>query len=694
MVHIAGSDRTDHRPRRATRLSGRWRPGNVIMVVLIGWAALGITIAVVPGIEAVNGWAVLAAAVLLGLLGAAVRPVLAGLLTRIGWLAVFAGWLLSQAVLLYLVTLAVPALHVAGFWPAFWASWLYGALVSVGLWFVTAGQPGMLAHHLVRANRRHRQAAVPTDIPGVVMIQIDGLSAPLARWALSTGALPTLSRWLRTGSHEFTEWRAQLPATTPASQAGLLHGASAQVPAFRWYEKDSGRLIVTNRPADSALVESRCSDGHGLLADGGVSVSNVFSGDAPTSLLTMSTAAARRTSSRRARYVATYLLDPFGLTHSVLLTIGEMVKELHQARRQRVRRVEPRIPRPASYVLLRGVTNVLLRHLNLSVVAEHILRGAPSIYCDFVDYDEIAHHAGPARPEAMASLEGIDGVLATLAEIAATAPRPYRFVVLSDHGQSQGATFRQRYGAGLEDLVRRLTAGTVPRVVMAAGDEQGGRARTLRAGLLPPTGGDDPAAGVTHGRAGRGPDRGDRPEVVVVASGNLGMIYLARCPGRMTMEQIDARHPDLLAGLAGHPGIAWVMVRSRRWGPVVLGHAGRRFLAGDVVEGEDPLAGFERAAAADLRRHDMLGHVGDILVNSLFDPETQEVAAFEELVGCHGGLGGWQNRPVLIHPADWPVSVPLNSADAVHAQLRRWLDRLGARPAPDGAVALASGSRP
>src|SRR5688500_12228087 len=117
--------------------------------------------------------------------------------------------------------------------------------------------------------------------------------------------------------------------------------------------------------------------------------------------------------------------------------------------------------------MLRGLTNVLLRHLNLSVLAEHMMRGAPSMYCDFVDYDEIAHHAGPARPEALAALEGIDGVLATLEELAAAAPRPYHFVVVSDHGQSQGATFLQRHGVGLEDLVRELAAAPRRSVVAA-----------------------------------------------------------------------------------------------------------------------------------------------------------------------------------------------------------------------------------
>ncbi|WP_245908169.1 alkaline phosphatase family protein [Pseudosporangium ferrugineum] len=500
------------------------------------------------------------------------------------------------------------------------------------------------------------------------MIQIDGLSAPLARWALAGGALPTMARWLSSGSHTLVEWHAQLPATTPASQAGLLHGASAAVPAFRWYEKESGRLLVTNHPRDSALVEARFSDGRGLLADGGVSVSNVFSGDAPTSLLTMSTIGARGASGRPARYVSAYLLDPFGLTRSLFLTVAEIIKELHQARRQRLRRVRPRIVRTASYTVLRGLTNVLLRNLNLAVVAEHIMRGAPAVYCDFVDYDEIAHHAGPARPEALAALEGIDDVLATLEAVALAAPRPYRFVLLSDHGQSQGATFAQRYGNAVEDVVRRLTGAASPSVAGTGNDEHAGRIGVMAGELGRRAPGETPAA--------------PGSEVVVVASGNLAMIYLNRFPGRATMEDIQERHPRLLRGLVRHRGIGWVLVRSRRLGPVVLGCAGRRLLVSGRVDGEDPLAGYGPYAAADLLRYDGLPHVGDIVVNSSYDPVTEEVAAFEDLIGCHGGLGGWQDRPLLVHPSAWPVDAELSDADAVHRQLVRWLERFGDRPGP------------
>ncbi|MEU8240254.1 phage holin family protein [Actinoplanes missouriensis] len=652
---------------------------SIVVTVILSALALGATVALMPGIRAENGWAVLGAAIILGLLGALLRPLLVRLLSRVGWAGVVAGWLMAQSLLVWAALWLAPGVHVDGFWAAFGASWLGAVLMSIGLWAVTAGQSGPATQHLLRVNRRFRKTVPRTETPGVVMIQIDGLSAPLARWAIEAGNLPTLGRWLRSGSHALTEWHAQLPATTPASQAGLLHGASDQIPAFRWYEKSSARLVVTNRPKDSALVESRCSDGRGLLAGGGVSVSNVFSGDAGTSLLTMSTAG----SAGPSRYLSAYLIDPYGLTRSLILTVGEIVKELYQARRQRLRDVRPRMRRRGSYVFLRGATNVLLRHLNLAIITEQMMRGAPSIYCDFVDYDEIAHHAGPARPESLASLEGIDGVLATLEEVAAAAPRPYLFVVLSDHGQSQGATFEQRFGLRLEQLIGQLT--TDAEVVATREDEQEGRAHALRAGL----------SGTDKAPPPQPDTVPDTPEIVVASSGNLSLVYLARLPGRVTLEQIDDRHPKLLDGLIEHPGVGWVMVRSAEHGAVVLGRNGRRRLRDGHVDGLDPLLGFGPRAAEDLIRHDGLANTGDLVINSCWDPESQEVAAFEDLIGCHGGLGGWQNRPVLIHPRSWRVPVELVGADAVHRLLCRALEETGCRPASSvrGEPGEAAGAR-
>jgi hypothetical protein len=78
-----------------------------------------------------------------------------------------------------------------------------------------------------------------------------------------------------------------------------------------------------------------------------------------------------------------------------------------------------------------------------------------------------------------------------------------------------------------------------------------------------------------------------------------------------------------------------------------------------------------------MRRLDAFSNVGDLLINSTFDPELEEVAAFEELVGSHGGMGGPQTRPFLLHPAELVLDGdPLVGAPAVHQQLQRWAAQL------------------
>jgi hypothetical protein len=96
------------------------------------------------------------------------------------------------------------------------------------------------------------------------------------------------------------------------------------------------------------------------------------------------------------------------------------------------------------------------------------------------------------------------------------------------------------------------------------------------------------------------------------------------------------------------------------------------------VVGEDPLAVYGPLAVEGLTRLDGFRNAGDLVVIGPFDPESGEVVSYEELVGSHGGLGGRQGQPFLLHPVDLPLSDgPLIGAPAVHAQLRSWLEMLG-----------------
>ncbi len=150
-----------------------------------------------------------------------------------------------------------------------------------------------MRHVVVRQLRRTKLVAEGTA-PGVLFLEIDGLAHDVLRRAIRDGNAPHLAAWIRDGSHRLERWETHWSSQTGACQAGLLHGDDHDMPAFRWWEKDRERAMVTNHPRDAAELERRHSDGRGLLHADGASRANILSGDAPHSMLTMSTVLDRR----------------------------------------------------------------------------------------------------------------------------------------------------------------------------------------------------------------------------------------------------------------------------------------------------------------------------------------------------------------------------------------------------------------
>jgi hypothetical protein len=155
---------------------------------------------------------------------------------------------------------------------------------------------------------------------------------------------------------------------------------------------------------------------------------------------------------------------------------------------------------------------------------------------------------------------------------------------------------------------------------------------------------------------------------------------------RLTLEEIDERHPKLIPALRDHPHIGWLLVRSAERGALAIGGRGVNYLNEGRVDGEDPLAPFSPNADRHLVRTDGFPHVADIMVGSFYEPTLDEGCAFEELISFHGGLGGPQTRPFILHPAGLPLpDEPIVGAAAVHAVLvgwRRMLVGTGAEQAP------------
>ncbi|MEU3301642.1 alkaline phosphatase family protein [Streptomyces sp. NPDC006678] len=517
--------------------------------------------------------------------------------------------------------------------------------------------------------------------PGTVFLQLDGVGHAVLVQAVEDGLMPTVARWLGS-SHRLTRWRTDWSSQTGASQLGILHGSNHDVPGFRWYEKDTGRIMVSNRPASAVELQRRAvrrTRDAGLLSLDGASRGNLFTGGADQLALVLSVAARRGRANRsRAGYFA-YFSDPANAVRTAVSFVAEVAREIGQSVRSRLRGDEPRTGRGGLYPLIRAFATVVERDVVVAAVMGDMLAGRTTVYADLVAYDEVAHHSGPHSRDAAKVLERIDRSLALIAKVAEHAPRTYRIVLLSDHGQSPGETFDGAYGLTLKDLVRAGCGLPVSR--RAGRTKSGAEARdAARHALL----------GALHrpmGEDGAPEQPADGPsEPVVLASGNLGLISFPGLPGRPSREQIDRRHPALLHTLASHPGIGFLLVRSERHGSVVLGRdaSGTVELPVDPLDDSGPLAVFGPGAADAIRRTDSFPHVADIMVNSMHDPVTGRVHAFEAQIGSHGGLGGEQSYPFLLSPYELsePVAdgTELVGAEQVHTVLHRWLDESRGEP--------------
>jgi uncharacterized membrane protein YvlD (DUF360 family) len=665
-----------------------------VIVLLLDAAVLLLLSELLAGFTLDGPGAAFATAALVGVLNALVWPVLARFALPLSVLTLGLGALALNAVLVVLAIDVVPGAEVKGFWA--------GLVVTVGMAALTALVSALLAidedeswyRNVVRRQARRRGDRIESDVPGVIFLEIDGLALDVLKRALRDGSAPTMARWLRDGSHRLEGWETDWSSQTGACQAGLLHGDNHDMPAFRWWEKDRGKPIVTNHPRDAAELERRHSNGRGLLHADGASRANILSGDAVHSMLTMSTVMSRRRPI--GRDYSAYFARPYAVAKTLSAVIAEVARERHAQATQRRRDVQPRIHRSREYALLRSFATVIQLDLQVAAVVGDMLAGRPVVYTTFLAYDEVAHHSGVERPDALAVLSKVDHQIARVEAAAADAPRPYRLVVLSDHGQSQGATFLQRYGVTLEDLVRSACEGADE--VHADAGREDDAAAYLGAGLTELARDDTVAARgarraakrLEQGEAvpessghppepsGHPPEPSGLPDLSVMASGNLGLISFPREAGRVTLERLERLHPRLLPALRDHPGIAFVMARSERDGAVAIGRAGVHHLDSGRVEGEDPLAPFGPTAARHLRRTDGFPHCPDVIVNSTFWDETGEVAAFEELVGSHGGMGGTQSHPFVLHPAElpWP-DAPVVGAEHVHRILSGWLGALG-----------------
>ena len=676
--------------RLQARLMWEWRPTRLailrraVLSFMGACLALAITAGVVPELQ-VDGLApLMLAGLLLLALDSSLAVVLHGLLVGMPIFVAQVLGLAAQFGAIVFLGRVLPGVHVGDTAAAVWGAVLLTVLNSLFAELVAVSDDdsyySVLVRRLVAREFRHPKE----PIPGLLVVQIDGLSLPVLQHAIRAGRVPVLGQLVRSGEATLHPWIAMLPPTTPASQGGILHGNNDGIAGFRWYEKASARLLVANHPEDASEIVRRISDGRGLLAEDGASIGNLVTGDAPRSYLTMATIqeGASKHDERRMRG---FFVTTVNYIRLIVLMVGEVAKELYQAERQRGWAVEPRMHRDLHFAIERAATNIALRTVSTALVIEEMYGGAPTIYVDYTGYDAIAHHCGPERVEAIDALAGIDRAVGSLLKAARYTGRAYRMVVLSDHGQCLGASFQQRYGRTLEAVIAEQLPGTMTVVGTTESVESAGFGRRIAAefgrgsGLGPllarrlPSGLRNAGGRATGGFAAAVAP----PDVVVASSGSLAHVYVTADPGQMTIDAIETRHPGLIKALARHPGIGAVIGRSDDGRAQLIEATGPIELASAEAAGIARLTDLGPRAAGALQRLAGFPTAGDLILLGAVDRVTGEVTGFEALVGSHGGLGGWQTEPFILCPRslalddDPPVGAP-----ALYHQLMVWQAQL------------------
>ena len=617
------------------------------------------------------------------------RPILLLLLLPLNGLTVGLFSIALNGIFILMLDRLSPAFTVSSFWTGLAAVFIFAVLNMILQIFLPLDDD--IIYFSIMGERRAAKNMRMENAKGIIMLEIDGLSYPRMMKAVESGRMPFLKDLLKSGLYTARAYDCGVPSQTSSCQAGIMYGRNENICAYRWYSKTNGRVYSSSSPKDASDMERMLFNGGEIsgILNNGMSVNNIISGNASENIFTISRMipGSRDEINKLNRNMYLFALRPYLLTKSLLLTFLDAGREVLLYFFDVIRQKSPRVNRiKGFYPIIRGATNILLRDLSTAMVTDAVAEGKEAVYTTFLGYDEIAHHSGPDSHEAINALGGIDRAIRKIYEaIQITNARTYEMVVLSDHGQSYGATFKQRYGISLADYITSLAVNASftnnkLRVVSIedADDNSVNVAAVLsslsgedRSRLVRETAGNIETVISEVEKDAIKAAENESNDILVLASGNLVNAYFQDKQTRMTLEEIETIYPGLVTKLADHPGVGSVFVHTEN-GPVVFGKDGSRNLLSGEIVGTDPLLmyGAPELRAEQLRYLLDFPDGGDlVIISPVYEDGT--VAAYEELIGSHGGLGGQQTEPFLFYSAEIDLDREINNSREVYGALQQ-----------------------
>jgi hypothetical protein len=480
--------------------------------------------------------------------------------------------------------------------------------------------------------------------PGLVLIQIDGLSRRQLLHALAQGHLPFLARLLQERGYELHSLYSGMPSSTPAMTAELLYGVKGAVPSFSFYSRPNRAIFRMFDPRSARQVDQRLrAQGPPLLA-GGSAYACIYTGGAAETHFCACTMALDDLLRRRypLRLFIILLLSVYSLMRVGVLLAIEFLLALFDCARGLIAGQD--LWKELKFVPSRVGVSILMRELAMIGAKIDVTRGLPVIYLDLVGYDEQAHRRGPRSRFAHWSLKGIDGAIARIWKAAQrSSQRPYDVWVFSDHGSEETISYLQKTGRTLQEAITEVFGGAVQTFV-GERDVAGTPSRRTRPSMA---GRSSIRPRVTRPRESGKPLIEHR-EPIVAAMGPIGHVYIdqkldQRERSRFARSLIERAEIPTVAGVEDRDHV-WVWTKE---GQFLLPDEAALLFPGHHPFFEDVTDDFTA-----LCRHP---DAGDFVLWG-WDRDGPP-CAFSIESGSHGGPGPEETHAFALLPAAAPIRI-------------------------------------
>lgn len=465
--------------------------------------------------------------------------------------------------------------------------------------------------------------------PGLVLIQIDGLSNSQFERAKSEGRLPFLARLLKRENYVKHQMYSGVPSSMSAIQAELFYGVEGEVPGLSYYDRDRDSLINLLDSESVKQIETElAAKGDPLLRDG-CSYAGIFSGGASESRFSISDKGAMHFSNRPRPDVALFFLlsNLYSLARTLGLGGAEVLISLKDAVRGLI--MTPEFRRELKHIPVRLAVCIILRELSVIGAKIDLARGAPILHLNFLGYDEQSHRRGPESGYAHWTLKGIDDAIARVWRAAQRAgQRDYDVWIYSAHGQEKVTSYRRLHGQSVHQAIERMLGKEWNAKFDSPFERFGIRGK--RSGLRK----------IKKSRP-LGIQEAEGP--IVTAMGSLGHVYLQRAASHDELEILAARMVKEL----GIPLVAFARDLSHARAITAQGAFN---LPEDAIQTFGASHPYAHEVAEDMVRlcHHRLS--GDLLICGT--STTGPSITFPSEGGAHGGPGIDETSGFVLAPMD------------------------------------------